>query len=346
MMPRRMMHCAMALLLAAVAAGCASTSDALALDTQGRIWPEPPDAQRIAFVAEFSRPSDLGIAPGFWAQLVSFAAGPRKDQLQRPMDVVASNGAAMIYVADVDAHCVHRFDRERGRYDCLALGKDAALLSPVGLALTPSGRLYVADSMLRGIYTADPSERYLRRIDLGADLERPTGIAWDEDAELLFVADTGSQSIKAFRADGSFAAEFGERGVMPGQFNFPTYLWVDVGGEILVTDSLNFRVQRFGGEGAFLQTFGKNGDRVGDFARPKGIAVDSFGHLYVVDALFHGVQIFDASGQLLLAFGEQGQAPGQFWLPNGLYVTADNLILVADTYNRRVQVFRYVGSET
>lgn len=334
------------LVLPGLVYACASTPGPSPFSTEGRVWPDPPDAPRIAFLESFTRPEDLGIRPGFWGRMVSVVAGKRNEAMVRPMDVVATPGGGMIYVADPDAHCVHRFDLERSRYDCLRLSRDESLGSPVGLALTPAGRLYVADSLLRGIYAIDAGDKYLRRVDTGDNLQQPTGIAWDEDRQILFVTDTGTQSIKGFTPGGEYVLGFGERGSAGGQVNFPTYLSLPGDGELLVTDSLNFRVQRFSTEGGFLHAFGKNGDRVGDFARPKGLAVDTLGHIYVVDALFHGVQVFNREGILLLAFGEQGQGEGQFWLPNGIHVTGDNMIFVADSYNRRVQVLRYIGAET
>ena len=329
-----------------VVTACVSTSTLEPFASTTRAWPEPPNPERIVLVGAFTEPADLGIHPGLWARLVSVVAGASNDRMVRPMDVAATAGGGIIYVADPDARCVHRFDLERGRYDCLMLSRDEFLASPVGLALAPSGRLYVADSLLKGIYTIGAGERFLERLDNGDELRQPTGLAWDEGDKVLYVADTGSQSIKAFAPDGEFLREFGTRGGGSGEVNFPTYLWVDTNDELVLTDSLNFRIQRFGPDEEFVQAFGRNGDKPGDFARPKGIAVDTFGHVYVVDALFHGVQIFDPTGRLLLVLGEQGQGPGQFWLPNGIHVTRDNMIFVADSYNRRVQVFRYVGAES
>ena len=341
---RRILLCLLA--LPGLIYACATTPDEPPFATEGRIWPEPPDAPRIAFVQSFSQAEDLGIRPGFWSRMVSVVAGARKDSMVRPMDVVATPGGSLIFVADPDARCVHRFDLEHNRYDCLRLSRDESLGSPVGLALTSSGRLYVADSLLRGIYTIGTGDKYLERLDTGDRLQQPTGVAWDEAGGILFVTDTAAQSIKAFTPEGAYVLGFGERGTKHGEVNFPTYLWLSGDNELLVTDSLNFRIQRFATDGEFLHVFGKNGDQIGDFARPKGVAVDGQGHIYVIDALFHGIQIFDRQGVLLLAVGEQGQGPGHFWLPNRIHVTRDNMIFVADSYNRRVQVLRYIGAET
>jgi sugar lactone lactonase YvrE len=313
---------------------------------QSKVWPDPPEMARIAFVGEFSNPSDLSIEEGFWRRFVTAASGSLEQSMIRPMDVAATADGNIIYVADPDAGCVHRYDLEEMRYRCLAAGKKVQAVTPIALALSRDGRLYVSDSKAGHIFYADSGARVLEAFPVSVPLSRPTGIHWDDESARLFVTDTVQQSIKVFDALGNLKDELGARGDAPGTFNYPTYLWVDVRGELLVTDSLNFRVQRFGRDGNFKATFGKNGDRPGDFSRPKGIAVDGNGQIYVVDALFHAIQIFSPDGKLLINIGKQGQGEGEFWLPNGIFITVDNRIFVADTFNKRVQVFRYIGPES
>jgi len=340
------MRVSVLLVLVSLTAACAGTQPLRPFESEGRFWPQPPDAKRIAFVGEFSSAADLGIHAGFWAKLANLVAGPKNEALVRPMAVAASDDGKLIYVADPDARCVHRYDLVRARYDCLTISRDRTLVSPVGLAVTGDGRLYVADSLLRGVFTVDRRGKWLEAWPLDIELVQPTGIAWDSEAGLLHVADTGAHAIRSFAPGGKLVRDVGERGDRPGQVNYPTYLWIDERRELVVTDSLNFRVQRFDRDGGFVSAFGHNGDTAGDFARPKGVAVDTLGHVYVVDALLHALQVFDRNGRLLLAIGEQGQSSGQFWLPNGIFITASNMIFVADSYNRRVQVFRYVGAES
>lgn len=340
---RKVQSTILALIL--VLASCATSTVRDPFAVEGAGWPDPPAEKRIAYVAEFSNAADLGIEPGFWQQIVSAVAGGDDDGMVRPMAVVASDDGATIVVADPDARCVHRYDLRDRRYRCLAISRDQRLVSPVGLAMTAGGRLYVSDSQLGRIYQVGSGEKWLQQVPLEVELAQPTGIRWDEDSALLYVTDTGTQSIKVFDVDGRLVKEFSERGNQPGQLNYPTYLWIDAGRELLVTDSLNFRIQRLSKDGEFIRAFGENGDKHGSLPRPKGVATDSLGHVYVVDALFHALQIFDREGQLLLAIGRRGQGPGEFWLPNGIHVSGDNTIYVADSYNRRVQVFRYVGPD-
>ena len=250
----------------------------------------------------------------------------------------------MIFVADPDARCVHRYDLRKRRYTRLVTSSGELLLSPVGLAVTEDGRVFVSDSQLGRIFQADLDSKRLSPFAVTPALVQPTGIFWDDAQSRLYVTDTGRQAIVVLDALGQQVQKIGERGNQQGQLNFPTYLWMDTNSDLLVTDSLNFRIQRFAHDASFLSEFGENGSQPGEFSRPKGIATDSFGHIYVVDALMHSMQIFSPAGDLLLAVGGQGRGEGEFWLPNGIFITGDDTIFVADSYNKRVQVFRYVGT--
>jgi sugar lactone lactonase YvrE len=241
----------------------------------------------------------------------------------RPITVVATRDHQVIFVADPDAGCIHRYDLSRRRYHCLTTVGASSVLRAVGLAIIDEEWLIVSEPGTGHLYRAGIQSDQLEIFHTSADLDRPTGVTWSQSTERLYVTDTGQQSVLEFDRAGN-----------------------DDNGELLVTDSLNFRLQRFDREGKFLHAFGESGDRPGDFARPKGVATDELGHIYVVDALMHSMQIFDRGGHLLLSVGLQGHSKGEFWLPNGVFVTPGNMIFVADSYNKRVQVFRYVGPAT
>jgi len=325
---------------------CATVDDVEPFTVSGGVWPAAPEEARIQFVGQFSDPLDLGITPTFWERILSFGAGSEDNRMVRPMSVAVTTDGLIIFVADPDARCVHRYDLKKKQYDCLnSAGKDDDI-SPIGLTLIDDNWLVVTDSQTGRLYKAGLGDKELEEFYVSQALDQPTGIYWHSATERLFVTDTGRQTILEFDRAGSLKRRIGDRGTEPGRFNFPTYIWVDGQSRLLVTDSLNFRLQRFDDNGRFVHTFGENGDRPGDFSRPKGVAADQFGHIYSIDALMHSMQIFNRDGDLLLVVGGQGQKEGEFWLPNGIFITADNTIFVADSYNRRVQVFRYVGPES
>ena len=94
------------------------------------------------------------------------------------------------------------------------------LSSPVGLAVTDDGRLFVADSELGRIFQVDSGRKWLEPLNLKNDLQQPTGLFWDSTSGLLYVTDTGDQSIKAFTLNGELVRKFSSRGNQPGGNQF------------------------------------------------------------------------------------------------------------------------------
>ena len=327
----------------AVLGGCAGSGVALKdrPATGGYAWPGPPSEPRLVFVTEFTGAEDLGIQNRFLARLRVFVSGRRQERLVRPTAIV-EGAPDRYFVADPGVRGVHLFDIDRGRYRLIRAEGGEPLPSPVGLARGPAGEVYVTDSRLASLFVIEPGDDEARRLPLEGLIAQPTGVAVDAPSGHIYLVDTGSHEVKIFSREGALLGKIGGRGTAPGQFNFPTMVWMRAG-ELHVSDSLNFRVQVFDKKGQFIREFGGPGDRAGYQPQSKGIATDSHGQVYVVDSILHAVQIFDASGAFLYRLGHRGEAVGEFWLPAGVYIDGSDTIFVADAYNGRIQVFRYVG---
>ena len=314
-------------------------------ESAGPVWPATPSRPRLAFVMSFSGTEDLGIGKTFLQQLRELIGGPRQVRLIRPVAVVESSDNKL-FVADPGVRGVHRFDLDRGSYQLIQGENGQPLPSPVALAAGLNGEVYVTDSRLAAVFMIERGKTEATTIPLEALLARPTGLAFDATGGRLYLVDTGSHEVKIFARDGALLKRFGRRGTGPGEFNYPTMIWINGEGEILVTDSMNFRTQIFDSVGNFLRQFGEPGDGAGHQSQSKGIATDSNGHVYIVDSMMHAVQIFDSTGTFLFKLGFRGEAPGQFWLPAGIFVGNRDTIYVADSYNSRIQVFRYIGGDS
>jgi DNA-binding beta-propeller fold protein YncE len=332
------------LLLLAAMPGCApliSQDPASATETTAAplVWPAPPAQGRIRFVRSVSNPRDLGIRPSFWGRVVQAVRGADEVGLLRPTGVAVRGET--IYVADPGTQALWLLNAASRQFEPIRTAGEHSLVSPVAVAASADGRVYLADSYLARVFAYAPDGAFQWIIGEQA-LQRPSGLAYDPQSDRLYVADSAAHCVWVFHGDGTPAAVIGERGAGPGQFNFPTHVAVDRQGNLYVNDALGFRIQTFGPDGEPGAIFGHQGDASGDFAASKGVGVDGDGHIYVVDALFDAVQIFDRGGQFLLSFGERGTGRGQFWLPGGLYVDDLNRIYVADLYNQRIQIFEYL----
>jgi DNA-binding beta-propeller fold protein YncE len=208
-----------------------------------------------------------------------------------------------------------------------------------------------------GVLVSDSQEGTLTLLDrrlrpvaiLGAELERPTGIACS--GSHVFVSETGRHRLLELSVetneDGTIrraetTRTIGKRGDKLGEFNFPTALAVDKA-SLWVADTLNFRLQQLDlKSGDFVNLFGQLGDSPGEMPRVKGLAVDASRQLWLSDAHLEQVAVYRADGTFLFSIGSTGTGPAQFSFPAGVAAHPDGRVAVVDSLNRRVQVFRHL----
>jgi DNA-binding beta-propeller fold protein YncE len=136
------------------------------------------------------------------------------------------------------------------------------------------------------------------------------------------------------------------RGDCDGCLLFPTFVAVDSGGNVYVSNTLNARIDVFDPDGKYLKRIGERGNSYGMFDKPKGVALDTFDNVYVVDSGWSNVQIFNQKGEVLLFFGGRGSNPGLLANPTGIAIDKRNRIYVADFLNYRVAVYQLVNATT
>jgi sugar lactone lactonase YvrE len=310
------------------------------------VWPLPPEQPRIRYVTSYRGVGDFKSKKSSgWKNFLfgsDDAALKLPDSLVKPYGVAVSS-SGKIYVSDTGSRRVFVFDAERKQVTFIGDRGAVQLAKPTGIAVDASGRIFVADATLNRIFAFAPDGTLVLAIGHDGELDNPAGIAIDGERQRVYVADSTKHRVFCYSTvDGSPVLAIGRRGGEPGEFNFPTNLFVDGQGRLFVADTLNFRVQAFDADGKLLSVFGTLGDTPGSFNRPKGIGVDGEGHIYVADTSFNNFQIFDQAGQLLLFVGSAGHGPGEFFLPAGLSVDGRDRIYVVDQGNARVQVFQYL----
>lgn len=322
--------------------GCASPpvsqSESRQSPETAPFWPADPTMARIKWSGEFSEPRELGYKPVFLSRLKAMVGGAEELNLLRPYAIDADED--WLIIADPGASRVVCMDKKRRRYQVIGDSDDLQFGSPVGVAIAKDS-IYVADSAWGEVYQFDSDLQLERRLD---GMTRPTALAYDHLLEQLFVADTGSHTIRIIDGDGRVTRTIGKRGTDPGEFNYPSHIALTEK-HLLVVDAMNFRVQVFTKDGDFVSLFGVHGDQPGQFAQPKGIASDQDGNIYVSESVSSRVQIFDLNGSFLMAFGFSGNIPGGFLLPAGIHIEGST-IYVADSGNGRIQTFQYLEANT
>jgi sugar lactone lactonase YvrE len=299
---------------------------------------ELDDNFSVQFVHQISTSKDLPKSNTLSNRIFSFFVGSEEKKLIRPTGFVTTKDGQW-FITDQGNEAVIHIHQNEGTFKRIG---ERSFPSPVGICADSQDQIYFTDSFLNKIFRGSINKTKLSIMGDSLQLDRPTGIAFEPKREEFWVVETMAHQITILNRDGTIVRHIGNRGTSPGEFNFPTSIWIDENGLVYIVDSMNFRIQVMNLDGEIISVFGEAGDATGYFARPKGIATDSFGNIYIVDALFHTVQIFNLQGRFLLYFGEQGREPGQFWLPSGIYIDAENNIYVADSYNSRIQVFRLI----
>jgi sugar lactone lactonase YvrE len=274
-----------------------------------RVWRVAPDGTAASVAENLNTPSALALAPD-----------------------------GTIVVADTGSHTVKRVDAQSGQVRLVAgtentagfadgSNAEAKFNGPVGVAVSPDGTIFVADTYndrVRAIDTAGRvrtlaggSEPGYRDAASGADarFDTPCGVAFDTDGSLV-VADTGNHRLRRVTLEGvvSTIAGTGEAGEADGRpeaatFNEPTNVAIDADGSLYVADAGGAAVRvlyrGFWPEvhtlaGAHWPGLEDGGLDAARLSRPSGLAVSTDGTLVVADS----------GNKLVRAITREGDAHG------------------------------------
>jgi len=300
------------------------------------------DSPYIAWISQYPPAVSEKSTRSLGTRIADFILGKKNTlELNRPVALIVKDSTSF-YVLDQENGVIFHVNDKVGEISHFRNKQYKIFPSMVGITSFRDNSILFTDSYYNKIFLCKPDKKSLT-LFTDSVFNRPTGIFYVPSDHLIWVVETNAHRISVLDEQGRVVKRFGKRGTAPGEFNYPTSVWVDKKGMVYIVDAMNFRVQIFSSAGEFISQFGKPGDGSGDFARPKGIATDSYGNIYIADALYSAVQIFNFQGQLLYTFGTRGHGNGEFWMPSGIYIDNRDHIYVADSYNSRIQVFQLMN---
>ena len=271
------------------------------------------------------------VAGGAYAYGGTGDGGPALQATLKAPGPLAVDGAGNLYVADVNDYRVRRVDRA-GVIDTVAgngtfsfsgdggPATSAQLYAASGVAIDPSGNVYIGDW----------ANHRVRRVD-------PSGT-------ITTVAGNGQD---AFSGDGGPATAAAIR--------YPSKVALDGAGNLYIASHLDFRIRKVDANGVISTvagngTLGYSGDGgpgpSASIGWIGGLAVDGAGVVFVSDVGGHRIRKVGVDGIIstVAGTGDQGfsgdggsASTATFHNPNGLAVDADGNLFIADTYNGRVR---------
>jgi YD repeat-containing protein len=216
---------------------------------------------------------------------------------------------------------------------------------PCGIAIDPSGNLWVVDAENGRIEKFSASGTFLASYgSKGAgnlQFQRPYGIAINPSTGNVYVGDYGNNRVEELSSAGAYAGSFGTSG--SGALSEPMGVTLDAAGNVWVADGGHNRLVEFSSEGAYVRAVGAAGSGNGQLSGPIGLTI-SEGSLYTVDSGNDRVEQFSLTGEYLGQFGAKGSGTGQLKEPYGIAANpSTGNLYVADIGNNRVDEFSPAG---
>jgi sugar lactone lactonase YvrE len=302
----------------------------------------------------------------------------------RPMGLAVDVGGN-VYVADAgnmlirkitpDHHVTTLAGAVGSKGSTNGQGVAARFFSPVGVAVGPTGILFVTDAENHTIRKITPDGVVTTVAGLAgskgstdgtggaARFNQPHSLAIASDGS-LYVTDTENHTIRKITPDGvvtTVAGAAGRKGSTDGQglvarFYHPFGIAVDAEGTLYVADNGNCTIHKITAVGTVSTVAGTAGrrgstDGAGPMARfryPTGLAVATNGTLYVAEATNTIVRKITVTGEVSTlagtAFGfgyiDGTGAEARFSSPSGVAVDTKGAVYVADSQSNTIRVIR------
>lgn len=246
---------------------------------------------------------------------------------------LAATPLGIVYVADTNNNRVRKIERNGdvttyagsgAEGSSNANGTSASFFSPRGIAIDSSGNVFVAD-----LYNA-----LIRKIDTNRDVTTFVNygthdLDFGPDGTLYTIGDF---SVQKFSTNGTLTRLTGANGLgftngasNVAQFQYPTGVAVDSGGNVYVGDTYNNVVRKVSPLGV-VSTFATG------FNLPGGVVVDSSGNVFVGDVGNARVCKITPAGVVSTVATGFGSPYG----PYGVSFDSDGVLYVSDIGTHRI----------
>lgn len=253
---------------------------------------------------------------------------------------VATAADGTVFIVDKTAR-IQRFNA-KGEFETGWRMPEWKFGKPVGLAVHPDGRIFVADTHYSRVMIYDRDGKLVGQFGEKGEGDGqfllPTDVAFDGSGRIYVAEYGGNDRISVYTPDGRFLCSFGGPDAGKARLQRPAGLVFDDRDQLWVADACNHRICRFSTAGKLTFAFGSLGTDPGQLRYPYDLTRLADGTLLVCEFGNNRLQRFSPDGRCLDVWGSSGREIGQLAAPWGVDISPTGLVYVVDSYNNRVQI--------
>lgn len=253
---------------------------------------------------------------------------------------IAADDNGTVLVVD-KAGRVQRFD-ESGTYLHEWRMPETAQGKPVGLAVHPDGRAFIADTHYHRVLVFNREGRLVgsfgRQGSGDGEFHLPTDVVFDDQGFIYVSEYNGNDRVTKWSPGLAFVTVIGAEPIEGKRLRRPAAMVIDGEQTLWVADACNHRLVRFTLDGRVLATVGGYGRAPGEMRYPYDIALAPDGSLMVCEYGGDRLQWFSLDGRSLRVWGSSGREPGELSAPWGATYGRNGKVYVVDSLNSRIQV--------
>lgn len=227
-----------------------------------------------------------------------------------------------------------------------AYAGDRPMRMPTEVAVTPDGRVFVADGMHDRVLIFTPDGELGGTIESAGDapLRQPCGLFADR-AGNVWIADSGNRRIVAIDSSGATIETVNPPLRSDGHAPDVTAVALSPDGALLwCIDNDGQRLLRLDRQAGIWAAFGQRGDGIGQVQYPYLMAVGANGDVFLSDVVNSRILAFDADGRAVASIGSYGVFRGALYRPKGVAVDRAGRVWISDSVTGAVQVFKPNGA--
>ncbi len=252
---------------------------------------------------------------------------------------IASDKQQFEYVVDKTGR-IQRFDA-KGNFELAWRTPDISAGFPVGLAVQPDGRIFVADTHCHRVLVYSREGELLQTFGRegsgDGEFQLPTDVAFDAQGFIYVSEYHENDRVTKWSPDLQFVKAL-DQSADGLRLSRPTGLIVDDEQTLWIADACNHRLVRMSLDGSVLKVFGKYGSGPGELRYPYDISQSPDGSLMVCEYEGNRLQWFSKDGRSLRMWGKPGRGLGELFAPWGATYGPQGNVYVVDSINSRVQV--------